>query len=435
MATSAQIISFGAWRSPTPANTIEGKFYLQRKSSLSVGKRRLLRTMEDDLFSRSALCTDMAGVLERPERLHEIPGLGIIAYFWSRCDQLYVLSEFHFEDSDAGGGLPCGSRSPSGPCTGRAKPAPRRIAAAARAIAQGAIRIIDSVAADLRWHFGTFALTTFASSKLVTCSRLIMSRPRVPVARLSSSVELASEVLAVHALLAGTGPIDRDELPHWSLLREMITVPEELRNPLARSLMAGELICRLGSAADETLRAASHHGWRALLTGANADWPVPLHWQRHEDPIQLGALITAWLSDDGDQSVGGDTLRLLARARLSLVLASHVRRAATEASSLQTCPDAIAIAPAKHLLLRKIHLVSEYALLSYSVWPADHRWCGWDDDAGDDDARTLFKEFDRSVEIIAKQMDRAGRAASGQGTLRDRISTIAMEIVAPTATS
>ena len=65
MATSAQIISFGAWRSPTPDSTIEGKFYLLRKSQLSVRKRRLLWTMEKDLYSGIAPREDVAGALDR----------------------------------------------------------------------------------------------------------------------------------------------------------------------------------------------------------------------------------------------------------------------------------------------------------------------------------------------------------------------------------
>ena len=430
MSTSAQIISLGAWRSPTPANTIEGRFYLLCKSRLGVGKRRLLRTMEEDLYGGSALCVDMAGALERPERVHEVPGLGYIAYFWSRRDHSYVLSEFCFEESDTGGGLPCGSRFPTGSCGGLSKPTPRPIAAAARAIAAGAIRAAGGIAAGLRWRFGILMPPYFIRFGSAPSQR------RATVSRFGSSVELASEVLAVHALLAGSGPVDREELPHWSLLREMVTVSEELRNPFARSLMAGELICRLGSAADDSWRAASHHGWRTLLSRADADWSVPRDWRLYEDPTRLRALIAAWLSDDGGRSVDKDALRLLARARLSLVLASHVRRAAMEAATVWTCAEEIAIPPAKHLVLRKIHLVSEYVSLSYSVWPADHRWCGWSEDGeGGDDARTLFKEFDRSVEIIAKQMERGGRPTTVNGSLRDRISTIAMEIVAPTSTS
>ena len=333
MSTSAQIISFGSWRSPTPANTIEGRFYLLCKSRLGVGKRRLLRTMEEDLYGGSALCVDMAGALERPERVHEVPGLGYIAYFWSRRDHSYVLSEFCFEESDSGGGLPCGSRFPTGSCGGLSKPSPRPIAAAARAVAAGAIRAAGGIAADLRWRLGILMpsyLIRFGSAP---------SQRRATVSRFGSSVELASEVLAVHALLAGSGPVDREELPHWSLLREMVTVSEELRNPFARSLMAGELVCRLGSAADDSWRAASHHGWRTFLSRADADWSVPRDWRSYEDPTRLRALIAAWLSDDGGRSVDKDALRLLARARLSLVLASHVRRAAMEAATVWTCAD------------------------------------------------------------------------------------------------
>jgi hypothetical protein len=70
-------------------------------------------------------------------------------------------------------------------------------------------------------------------------------------------------------------------------------------------------------------------------------------------------------------------------------------------------------------------------ILSYSVWPSEHRWCVWADGDLAHDAPNLFREFDRSVEIIAHQINRATRSAAATGSLRDRISRIVNDIVAP----
>lgn len=430
MATSATIHSIGAWRPPTRSNTIKGSRYLRRESRLTPAKRRQLRALEDTLLDGLARCEDCMGALDRPERLHEIPGEGYITYFYSRVEQYYVLSDFGFDDSGTGG-MPCTQRAAVGVGGCGERAGRRRAAGGFRAVLRTSVDRIENLVASL-----------LAMMRPVTCHWPFVAERRSQELTLRvhhiSAVSLANDVLQTHALLAGTGPVDRADLPTWSVLRDVVLVSEELRNPLARSIMAGELVCRLGSAAEVAWRSIEHRQssrWRFLMSATTPG---------RDDVADSGAeqwepLMTAWLA--GSDRVGPRErldvrARLLARAKLSMLLSAHVGRATADAlAALDDGGRSWLIEPRRHLVLTKMHLMTEYLALSYCLtdnhaWNAERAREQFVDEQLPPRDVVVFEEFDRTVEIIAKEVHGTGNKHSDNApALHAKIAGLVRQIL------
>ena len=263
------------------------------------------------------------------------------------------------------------------------------------------------------------------------------------------ALELTRDGIAIQSLLTGDGPKDSSELPTWSVLRASTSVPEELCSPLARSIVAGEFVCRLASAIAEGSRADKLSNERSFWSNIAQDYRSAAWAELGSDGgrRRVQELIAIWLPDE-PSALRLETIdlssRLIARAELSFILSSYAHgcEAGGMIDHFGNWPTLSP--PRSHIVLRKMHLLAQYIAVSYShIWsenviatgevarnsrPTTSR--GYGTQAYVRPWIAYLCEFDRSVEIIARQVNGSNLLELPDlARLRSRVSSITTEIL------
>ncbi len=441
MASTATIISLDAIRPLSRRNTIKSSLYEDKEAKLSLADRRELRILEDLLLSGQDPNVDHPSVLgSRLDRFFQGPQ-GCIALFFSPTNLKYVLSDFALNQGSSGG-LPCYD----GP--NRSPPLRRTYGRAALQVPRRARGRLFAAALAV-----VIALPLAAWVSILRRGGFIHAR-KGRSASAKAMCSLTADVLAMNSLLRPGLVINRTELPRWSLLRLMTRGPEELQSRYARSILAGELLCRLGGEldlspyVDNWLKDSCEYHSRSsarLLALPSLKRFILRHprvsagdWDTCERLLH-----THFEDADDDRQSTDPRERTLARAAISWYLLRHVWRSAAALRALSISLDQSSSENTRMTgaIVHKFALVTEFVTLSYFVF--DH---STNDEVSRDTfdivpgeeqqwatSGAILYEFYRSTTLVIRQLASDGLSADAVASkpVSNRLSQLAREILSP----
>ena len=435
---TAQLLNLDAGRRLVPAQTVRSEIYIELRDRLCAADRQRLETMEEMLFAerpRASACKP--GPLHLPDAEFECIE-GTIWFFFSAGERKFVLSAFRL-NKPGGKMMPTpDERADYQACRWVANSWGTGIAAHLRAMIHP-----HSPGIDGSW----IGLTPGASVLLVGTGGF--HEGNLP--RLYDSVLLDIAKSCRNMVYHDAEP----SLPAWSLLGRFFKTREEIENPYARAIFAGEALCRIGV---EIGHGGGHQ--RALRWG-----PIPKTlgsaWCRQpaEHLGQQGvAILDAVLERGVTRKIGSDTYHFFTASfmdhdmmadvrRLALIRNELVFRLAMLVSIQATVPLPIEADEAKlraRDLLRRYALLSEFVHLSEAYFGAGEVEASMD--VVEDLAlceqkyrptlnliiRDLF-EFGNSSRVIVDELlvGADGTETANAPALHRRLVEITTELVAP----
>lgn len=240
--------------------------------------------------------------------------VGTIWFFFSRSGRYFTLLGFELAN---GGGehVPVNGAEPC-PAGGSFQ----KIAAAGRrkiaAVAIGAAALRDSLVAR--------------SAAVVTKGSRFLSVSAYDAGlgwfsdRHSRQFRADEEIKTILARLEKTRPTHPVELPDWSILSKLVLAPQQLENDFARSIVAGELICRcVEMIAGPVVEISDRNEHGRLLNR----WKLDLYRDMAKGTFASGYLTAVHIRSLTDPDIEPYALALATRSHLALLMASSLIRA------------------------------------------------------------------------------------------------------------
>lgn len=417
--------------------TIRSSCYRRRRDRLSEFSRRRLALMESLLFSEGRRISDCGPAdLMYPEAQFRC-SQGLLCYHFSKAARKFILT--HFELVEGGGGE-------------------RRLLPA---LAGGRARFWANQACDgsIAARLARFFVETFAYSNwILDPGTPVRTRARLSLMDSIRSLfdrkptrEVLCDVINVHWVLVNSAPNATVNLPEWSLLHRRVKIREQLENPFARAIFAGEALCQLGSA-------IVGNGYEGDLN----DGPPGLRhyidggprraWSKKDDAIigaiggiggadQVSGLVGQYLcySHLKNHPLGAGRMHPLLGSELTLRLATVVAAQAREALTVEAgIPEEIRSARMR-TMMRKYSLLSEFARLSSSSLPASlaidygfNSYVDRDEPVQCSDTFRIVLDFGSSSWLIAERFSvsrPADRAPAPVESGLQRLRSLAREIL------
>lgn len=208
----------------TRSNTTRSSEYSRKASSLQPLATRRLRLLEEKLFQERVSLTECkCGQLQKLEGIF-VRLEGRIWYYYSKPSRKFVLLDFEFGGGGSGGlPVPIEGEGETTEYVGLAA-SDRWAASAACAFGGDLIRNLSG---------GEFCWIGLIFERLGRC----MSEFQAPWPRTGFPFASAGKAARNEDHSSGL-------LPKWSILAPYVSTPEQLHNHYARSILAGETLCR-----------------------------------------------------------------------------------------------------------------------------------------------------------------------------------------------
>jgi hypothetical protein len=253
----------------------------------------------------------------------------------------------------------------------------------------------------------------------------------------------------MNALLRPGFDVDIDALPSWSLLRRRTLSVAGLHSEYARSILAGELLCKIGAEvklscdADYWLECVISDPKAALRKHSicSSAWkavPFRLH-KKPDERLAFARILDAafWKRDEYQDSHRRAVIRALLSWRLSQHvwgISEKIRLAKSDANGCYAehfTEDAV---------VRKFALLTEFVALSQDVFTTEGAF-DWsttsasrERDASGEEPESALYDFARSVRLLLKQLhdeESIRRNVYMDTSSSSRLIEIADEIFAP----
>jgi hypothetical protein len=379
----------------TRANTLRSSSYTAKAEQLTEVQRRRLAILEQRLFEEKFCLDDcQSGQLQKPEG-HFLCSLGQIWFYYSKPKRKFVLLDFSFDEGGSGG-LPV-------------PPAD-----------------LDFVSCD--WSPRTSANRT---RRLVALLRFLCLRYREALRLRSRAEALVWRLVrkqsddrptcfVKHAVELNMY-LPRTPLPGWSILSSFVVTPEQLENRYARSILAGETLCRV----------ATHSEFARFLAPRSKEIAFRPHLAREllEESTSVLNLIFSGtacpriglrqfkmtralkghpLADDG--------MLLIVRSELTAQLCFYVTSIASRSLPYHLS-DRDTARRAKMRLMKKYSLLADFACLTDQLFDASrpdidlailrsHHTSDLKDLIANETAAQEVSKFDQSIHILLTTLGR-----------------------------